>query len=455
MGLWDTLTNHAKAQFLDVIEFLDNSNDTLVWRFPVFNQAITDNSKVVVREGQAAVFIAEGKLSDVFAPGTYTVNTPNSPMTGFFQSIAYGLNYPYKGDILFVSTRQFTDNGWGTPNPIMMRDAEFGPIRVRAFGIFAFRVTDPAVFIKNVVGTDGLFTTDEIRNQLKQKLIAGLASAIGELKIPVLDLAQHYMDLGDKIRDRLNGGFQSTYGITITDLSISNISLPPEVEKALDARTKMGVLGNLDAYAKLQAAEAIPEAARNTGLGGAGVGLGVGMGMGGMMGQAFAGAAGQGGTFNPVTGQMGAAPPPPPGASLYHYNGPGGQAQLPLAQVVERVAANRGAAHHLWQPGWAAWKGWQEVAEVASALPPVPPPAPAGPPPIPGANVSFHVHGAGLSGEKTAAEIAAIVRGGVAVSVWKTGFDGWKPAADVPEIAAAMNAGGPPPPPSAPPPPPI
>ena len=195
MGLWDTLKQHAGAQFLDVIEWLDDSNDTIVYRFPVFNQAITDKSKVVVREGQAVVFIHEGVLSDVFGPGTYTLDTRNAPITSFFSSIKYGLNYPYKGDIYFVNTKQFRENRWGTSNPVMMRDAEFGPVRIRAFGIYTYRVTDPGVFLKQVVGTDGLFTTDEINGQLKRKLVSGLADTIGKARIPVLDLAANYMDL--------------------------------------------------------------------------------------------------------------------------------------------------------------------------------------------------------------------------------------------------------------------
>ncbi|MFT7521366.1 MAG: membrane protease subunit (stomatin/prohibitin family), partial [Kiritimatiellia bacterium] len=290
MGIWDTLTQHAKSQFLEVIEWLDDSNDTIVYRFPVFNQKITDNSKLVVREGQAAVFISEGKLSDVFGPGTYTLDTRNTPIASFFTSIAYKLNYPYKGDVYFINTKQFRENKWGTANPFMMRDAEFGPVRVRAFGIYSYRVTEPQVFMRQVVGTDGLFTTDEINGQLKRQVVSGLASSVGQARIPVLDLAANYMELGERIRDQLNPKFVESYGITLTDFTIENISLPAEVEKALDTRSKMGVLGNLDAYTKLKAADAIEIAAGNQGMAGMGVGMGVGFGMGnqmgGMMGQA-------------------------------------------------------------------------------------------------------------------------------------------------------------------------
>lgn len=455
MGLWDTLKQHAGAQFLDVIEWLDDTNNTIVYRFPIFNQAITDKSKLVVREGQAAVFVHEGVLSEVFGPGTYTLDTRNGPITSFFSSIAYGLNYPYKGDVYFISTRQFTENRWGTSNPVMMRDAEFGPVRIRAFGIYSFRVTDGATFIKQIVGTDGLFTTDEITGQLKRKLVSGLADTIGKARIPVLDLAASYMDLGDQLRDRMNPAFAEAYGITLTDFTIENISLPENVEKALDDRSRMGVLGNLGAYQQLQAADAIQTAAANPGLGGAGIGMGVGFGMGNMMGAQMTGAM-QGGPFNPHQGMQGGPapmPPPMPAAVKYHYHGPSGQAELTRDEVVARVAADRNGNHQLWQAGWPGWKSYKDVAEIVGALPPLPPP------PVAAANVSFHYHGPGGNGEKTLAEVVALLKadpdGGH--HLWQAGWPGWKPAKEVPEVLQALAAAAPPPPPGgdAPPPPPV
>ena len=443
MGFWNTLKKHAGAQFLDVIEWLDSTNDTLVWRFPVFNQAITDNSKLIVREGQAAVFVSEGRLSDVFGPGTYTLDTKNAPITSFFKTIAYNLEYPFKGDVYFVSTRQFTDNGWGTATPIMLRDAEFGPVRIRAYGIYSYRITDPAEFIRQIVGTDGLFTTDEINGQLKRKLVSMVADTVGQARIPVLDMAANQMDLADTLRDRINPTFQSSYGLTLTDFTIQSISLPEAVEKALDERTKMGVLGNLGAYTQLKTAEAIETAAKNPGIGGAGVGMGVGFGMGNQMGNQMGQAMQGGGQFNPHQGMQGPpspAPPPPPSSATYHYNGAGGQAQgLTAAQVAERVAADPSGQHHVWQAGWPGWKGAKEVAEIAAKLP-------AAPPPPPGA-ATYHYNGPGGQSEKTAAQVAAAVKAdpGGSHHVWQSGWPGWKSAGEVAEIAGLL--GGPPPPP--------
>lgn len=447
MGIWDTLTSHGKAQFLDVIDWTDDSNDTVVYRFPVFDKAITDQSKLVVREGQAAVFVSEGQISDVFGPGTYTLDTRNAPITSFFQTIKYGLSYPYKGDILFVNTRQFTENRWGTANPFMLRDAEFGPVRVRAFGIYSFRITDPTEFIRQIVGTDGLFTRDEITGQLKRKLVSALIDTIGQARIPVLDLASNYMDLGDSLRERMNPAVQEAYGITISDFTIENISLPEEVEKALDARTKMGVLGNLDAYTKLQAADAIGVAAANTGVGGAGIGMGVGFGMGNMMGNQMAGM-GQGGTaFNPHAGMQGggaAVPPPMPGAETFHYSSGGAQGQHTADEIAGKIAANRGGKHLIWKAGWAAWKPWTEVNEIAGKVPPA------------AVSASFHYHGDAGDGEKSLDEIVAIIKAAPEGKhhLWAAGWEGWKPAAEVPEVVAAVTAGPPPPPSGGPPPPP-
>jgi membrane protease subunit (stomatin/prohibitin family) len=385
MGFWNTIKGHAKAQFLDVIEWLDSSSNTLVYRFPVFNQAIQDGGKLVVREGQAAVFINEGQLSDVFGPGTYTLGTNTEAVWSFFQSIKYQLNYPYKGDIYYCSTRQNTNNKWGTANPFMMRDPEIGPVRLRAFGIYSYRITDPAQFLREVVGTDGLFTTDEINGQLKRKLVSAFTDAVASLKMPVLDLATQYMDLGESLANQMSPWFEEHYGITLTDFTIENISLPPNVEEMLDKRSQMGLVGNMNTYTQFQAANAIEAAATQPGgggLGGAMMGAGVGLGLGNVVAGQMANMGQQ--QHAPPPQQH--APPPAPGTAppaIFHYSGPSGQHQLPAADIAAQVAGTPDGKHHVWQPGWASWKPWNEVPEIAGLVPPPPPPGGSGGPPPP------------------------------------------------------------------------
>jgi membrane protease subunit (stomatin/prohibitin family) len=451
MGWWDRIAGQAAAQFLDVIQWLDASSDTIVYRFPIHDQAITDQSKLIVREGQAAVFLAGGQMSDVFAPGTYTLNTPNTPILSFFQTIAYNMQNPYKGDVLFVSTRQFTNNGWGTQNPFMLRDAEFGPVRIRAFGSYAFRVTDPATFVRQVVGTDGLFTTAEIDGHLKKRVVSALSTAIGKSGVPVLDLVTSYESLAANARAQINPEFESSLGVTLTDLTVGNISLPKEVEEALDNRSKMGILGDLNAYTQLKSADAIEAAARNPGLAGAGVGMGVGFGMGQTVGRQMAG------SFDPQVGLRPQAPPPPTQPRL-HYHGASGQAELTVEEIVQRVQADRHGSHQLWSPGWPGWRSWSDVPEVASRLA-APPPPPGAPPPPPAA-IRFHYHGDAGQKELGLPELVSLVRASPDGThhVWAQGWTGWRPARELPEVQAALREGPPPPPgapPGGPPPPPV
>jgi len=454
MGICDTVKQHAGAQFLDVIQWLDDTRNTLVYRFPIFNQAIQSGAKLVVREGQAAVFVAEGKFSECFGPGSYDLSTNTKSILSFFESIKYALNYPYKGDIYFVSTRKFTDQKWGTPQPLAVRDPDFGSIQIRAFGTFCYKISDPPTFLREVVGTDGLFTTDEINGQLKRKVLSVFASLLKDAKIPFDMLVGAGLELSDAVKENLTPRFLEDYGISVTDFTVDGVTLPPEVQKYYEKRQGMAMLGNLDAYAKLQAADAIPDAAKNPGIGGAGMGLGVGLAMGqqvvGTMMQS------QGvSTFAPHTGLPSAPPPmppPPPMATMFHYAGPSGQAQLGARDIAQKVAENRQAAHNVWAAGWPGWKAWTDVPEIVALVPPLPPP-----PPAP-AVVNFHYASPqGTTEELPSNEIANRVRSqpGAAHLVWKAGFDGWKPAKDVPEIQAFLNAAVPPPPPGFPPPPPI
>lgn len=280
MGILDVI----KGQLIDVIEWTDNSSKTMVHKYDMNGKQIMMGAQLTVRESQVAVFVNEGELADIFEPGRYELQTSNMPILTALKSWKYGFNSPFKADVYFINTKQFLDMKWGTSNPVMMRDAEFGMIRLRAFGIYSFRVSDPKVFLQEVFGTSSLFTVDGVEGQIKRTLVSGLSDAIAESKIPALDLAANYDELANYALQAINPKIASL-GLTLCSFVIENISLPEEVEKSMDKRTSMGVLGNLDQYAKYQAAEAIRDAANN----GNGVaGMGIGMGAGAAMGQMFA-----------------------------------------------------------------------------------------------------------------------------------------------------------------------
>ncbi len=277
--------NIIKGQLIDVIEWIDNSRDVMVHRYDMNGKDIMMGAQLTVRESQIAVFMNEGQIADVYSPGRHELTTANMPIMTALKSWKFGFNSPFKADVFFVNTRQFLDLKWGTSNPVMMRDAEFGVIRLRAFGIYSFRVKDPVVFLKEVFGTNSLFTVSGVEGQLKRVMVSSLSDSIAESKIPALDLAANYDELGALALNALQPKAQAM-GLELTSFVIENISLPEEVEKTMDKRTSMGVLGDLGRYTQYQAAEAMREAANNPG-GGSMAGMGVGMGAGAMMGQMF------------------------------------------------------------------------------------------------------------------------------------------------------------------------
>lgn len=280
MGIFDFIKN----QFIEVIEWTDDSSNTLVYRFPVANNEIKMGASLIVRESQMAVFVNEGEIADVFGPGHHELYTRNMPVLTKLKSWKQGFNSPFKAEVYFVNTKQFTNQKWGTSNPIMMRDAEFGMIRLRGYGIYSYKVSDPAKFLKELFGTSGSYTTDSIEGHLKKMVISGLSDLFAESKIPALDLASHYDELSEQGRLKMEPRFEE-FGFKITSLYIENLSLPEEVEKAMDTRTSMGVIGNMGQFQQYQAGQAIREAAQNEsgGLAGAGAGLGAGAALGGMM----------------------------------------------------------------------------------------------------------------------------------------------------------------------------
>lgn len=282
MGIFDAI----RSQFIEVIEWLDDSGNTILYRFPVQGQEIKNGAQLTVRESQAAVFVFQGQIADVFGPGRYSIDGGNTPILTKLGAWKFGFNSPFKAEVYFVNTKQFTDLKWGTSNPVMMRDTDFGMVRLRAFGIYSIRVTDPRALIKEVAGTNAHFVTEDIEGQLKRTLVSGFSDALAESKIAALDLASNYDELSKFIRSKLTDDFKS-YGFELTKFVVENISLPAEVEAAMDKRTSMGVIGDVGRYAQFQAADAMRDAAQNTG-GGASTGAGLGAGF--AIGNAMAGA---------------------------------------------------------------------------------------------------------------------------------------------------------------------
>ncbi len=362
MGIWDKL----KGELIDIIEWLDSTNDTLVWRFERYNNEIKNGAKLIVREGQMAVFENEGQIADVFLPGTFELTTKNLPILATLKGWKYGFESPFKAEVYFVSTRQFTDQKWGTMNPIMLRDAEFGPVRLRAFGTYVFRAKDPAALIRNIVGTDAHFTTDEVTNQLRNMIVSRFADVVGESKIPVLDLAANYDELGKFLTQRIAPDLEG-FGLELSRLLVENISLPPAVEEALDKRSSMGVIGNLAAYTQYQAAEALTEAAKNPGgMAAGGMGMGMGFGMAQQMAQAMAPPAGT-------------APPPIPGGAAQFYLAIDGQQAGPFDAAGLRQQAQTGKLTRdtlVWKQGMADWNRAADVSDLAAIFASVPPPIP-------------------------------------------------------------------------------
>ncbi len=305
------IMNFLKNQAIEVIEWTDDSGDTLVYRFPVHQNEIKMGAKLTVREGQYAVFICGGQLADVFKPGFYTLQTQNIPIITKLLSLPYGFNNPFKAEVYFVSARQFTDQKWGTANPVMLRDKDFGMIRLRGFGLYSIKVSDPTVFIREIVGTDGHFTTDEITGQLKGIAISGFSDYVATSGIPALDLATQYDELSAGVKAKLQPEFQ-THGIELVKFVIENISLPEEVEKMIDKRTQMGVVGNLQQYTQFQTAQAIEEAAKNPGgMASMGPAMGAGFAMANQMAQSMAS-----GAQAPAQAAPAAGPAPVSGAKF-------------------------------------------------------------------------------------------------------------------------------------------
>lgn len=304
MGLMDYL----KTQFLEIIQWQDDSRDTLSWRFPDEDKEIKRGAQLIVRESQTAQFIYLGQFGDTFGPGKHSLTTDNIPILSTLKGWKYGFESPFKADIYYVNTRLFTGNKWGTANPIMMRDADFGIVRARAYGTFDFKVVDVKTFLKEVAGTDHHFRLDEFAETMRSRIVSVFTDALASAKVPVLDVASRYAELGEALLPAINPAVVSKYGIEITSFIVENVSVPPEVEQAIDKRSSMAAVGNLNDYVKFQMAEAMAK-----GEGGGMANTAAQLGAGLAMGQQMMAAMGAQQTTPAVAG-AGAVPPVIPAA---------------------------------------------------------------------------------------------------------------------------------------------
>ncbi|HEY6007594.1 MAG TPA: SPFH domain-containing protein [Geobacteraceae bacterium] len=367
MSVWEK----AKAELVDIVEWTDDSCDTMVWRFPRYENEIKYGAQLIVRQSQAAVFVNRGEITDVFAPGQHRLETANLPLLTTLMGWKYGFQSPFKAEVYFVNTRNFTNLKWGTKNPVILRDPEFGPVRLRAYGTYVVRVSDPARFIREIVGTGAHFSVDGVSEQLKNLIVTRFADMLGESRIPVLDLAARYDELSAFLTGKIAPEFLE-FGLEVTKLLVENVALPEEVEEALDKRSSMGIIGNLDSFLKFQSANAMEAAAKNPGgEAAAGVGMGMGFAMANQLGKMVA---------PPQPPAAAPEPPPLPGTetACRYYVGKNGKQAGPFARDAISGYIRKGAITRetlMWKEGLAGWETAGNFSEFA-ALFPTPPPLP-------------------------------------------------------------------------------
>jgi membrane protease subunit (stomatin/prohibitin family) len=365
MGLWSKLTN----EFIDIIEWVDPTSNTMVYRFPRHQNEIKNGAKLIVRESQVAILISEGRLADIYnMAGTYELTTQNMPVLSTLRGWKYGFNSPFKAEVYFISTKQFTNLKWGTKNPVMLRDPEFGPVRLRAFGSYAMRIqADPTKFLLEVVGTDGNFNTEQISEQLRNIVVSRFVDILGESRIPILDLVANYDELSKYVTDRIHDDFDQ-YGLKVTKLLVENISLPPEVEAALDKRSSMGIVGNLNAYTQFQAANAMEKSAQNSGGASDAMNAGMGFVLAGQLAN----------KMNEQNTQAPQTPPPLP-ADIAFFVALQGKQSGPYTMAVLTQMVQQGSLQRetlVWKAGMTQWTPASQVGELASLFNQIPPPLP-------------------------------------------------------------------------------
>jgi excisionase family DNA binding protein len=298
------LTDYLKTQFLEIIQWEDDSRDTISFRYPDMDKEIKRGAQLIVRESQVAQFIYLGQFGDTYKPGKWTLNTDNIPILSTLRGWKYGLESPFKADVYFVNTRLFTGNKWGTSNPIMMRDPDFGVVRVRAFGTYDFHVVDPKLFLKEVAGTDAHFRLDEFADTMRSRIVSVFTEALASAQVPVLDVASRYQELGEALLPLINPIVTAKYGLEIPSFILENVSVPPEVEQAIDKRSSMAAVGDLNDYVKFQMAEGMTKGEGGGGMASSAAQLGAGLAMGQDLARSFGTAAASTPSAAPPTGTL-------------------------------------------------------------------------------------------------------------------------------------------------------
>lgn len=387
MGLIDKI----KGELVDIIEWIDDSRTTLAWRFPRYQNEIKNGAQLIVREGQEAVFVYEGKLADRFGPGKYELTTENLPLLSTLQGWKYGFKSPFRSEVYFINTRPVTDLRWGTPQPVTVRDPDFKMVQVRANGTVIVKIADPEIFLREVIGTDSAVEVEEIAELLRRVIVLAFSDMILEMKLGAIDLQGRQVELGDKLKQFVSERVDDEFGLSIEAVMLT-ISLPDEITQAMTRGVAAGVeksgyldnVGSMDRYQQAAAADAMVAAASNPGGGGVGefMGAGLGVAMGAQMANAMTGA------VAPAAAPVAAGPPPLPGAGVtYFVDAGGGQQAGPY--TVQQIAA--GVTSGQVQPTTLAWSNGMAAWAPANTIPALaglfnqPPPMPGAPPPMPGA----------------------------------------------------------------------
>lgn len=384
MGLLDKL----KGELVDIIEWIDDSRSTLAWRFPRYQNEIKNGAQLIVREGQRAVFVYRGQLADVFEPGNYELTSENLPILSTLQGWKHGFDSPFRSEVYFLNTRQVTDLRWGTPQPVTVRDPDFGMVQVRANGLCMVRIADAEVFLREVIGTDSAVEAEEITELLRRVITLAFSDMVMETGLGAIDLQGRQVELSEKLREFVQDRVDDEFGLEITSVTM-NISLPDEITQAMTRGVARGVeeggyarnVGDVNRLQQVRAADAMLAAAENPGGSAMGDAMQLGMGVamaGQMANQVGAAIGGQ---------QAGATPPPLPSQALYHVE-VNGQATGPYAvQQLHAAVANGqvNATTLVWTAGMAEWAQAGQVPALAALFaPPPPPPTAATPPPPPG-----------------------------------------------------------------------